>query len=35
LGMHLKLINILGMPLLVSLFALGFAGLRARRRRAG
>jgi ABC-type uncharacterized transport system involved in gliding motility auxiliary subunit len=34
LGMRLKLINMLGMPLLVSLFALGFALLRARRRRA-
>lgn len=35
LGMRLKLINMLGMPLLVSLFALAFAWLRARRRRAG
>ncbi|PKM14531.1 MAG: hypothetical protein CVV12_13515 [Gammaproteobacteria bacterium HGW-Gammaproteobacteria-2] len=33
LGMRLKLINMLGMPLLVSLIALGFALLRVRRRR--
>ena len=33
LGMRLKLINILGMPLLITLVALAFALLRARRRR--